>query len=145
MSDDNLTLSPVLTGWKEIAKYLHMGIRTVQRHEREQKLPVRRLSENSRGPVIATKLELDLWVTSFPKRRDANDLRRPQPERDGLETHILQAKKLRVETLGLRDQLLGSIARLQKTIHISQSRMKGAVTAKTTSHDVAETSVASTL
>jgi len=130
MPDDNSTLSPVLTGWKEIAKYLHMGIRTVQRYELEQKLPVRRLSGNLRGPVIASKLELDLWVTSFPKRRDANDLRHPLPERDALESHILRAKKLCVETLGLRDQLLGSIARLQKAIHVSHSTMKGTVTAE---------------
>lgn len=39
-----------------------MGVRTVQRYERELRLPVHRPAEKSRSSVIAFKAELDRWV-----------------------------------------------------------------------------------
>jgi len=51
-----------LSGWKEIASYLGMGVRTVQRYEREMGLPIHRPTGKSRGTVIATKAELDRWL-----------------------------------------------------------------------------------
>jgi len=53
-----------LSGWKEIASYLGMGVRTVQRYEREMGLPIHRPTGKSRGAVIATKAELDGWLTA---------------------------------------------------------------------------------
>src|SRR5262252_4646350 len=44
----------VLDGWRAIAQYLGMGIRTVQRYERELGLPVRKPAAESRGSVLAT-------------------------------------------------------------------------------------------
>jgi len=52
----------VLKGWKEIAKYLGAGVRSVQRYERAGTLPIRRPTGQSRGAVFATKSELDTWV-----------------------------------------------------------------------------------
>lgn len=58
----------ILSGWKEIAKYLGKGVRTVQRYERELGLPVRRPTGKPCGSVIATAAELDAWVGASPIR-----------------------------------------------------------------------------
>jgi len=42
-----------LNSWKEIATYLSRGVRTVQRWERELKLPVHRIGKGKRSPVYA--------------------------------------------------------------------------------------------
>jgi hypothetical protein len=52
----------ILNGWKEIAGYLGTSIRSVQRYEHLGKLPIHRPTDRSRGPVFATKPELDAWV-----------------------------------------------------------------------------------
>ena len=54
----------MLSGWKNIANYMGMGVRTVQRYERDLGLPVRRVSGHPLGAVIATKSDLDSWVRS---------------------------------------------------------------------------------
>jgi hypothetical protein len=50
-----------LDSWKELATYLRRGARTVQRWEREEDLPVRRLQHEKLGSVYAYKQELDDW------------------------------------------------------------------------------------
>jgi len=50
-----------LDSWKEIATYLNRGTRTVQRWEREEGLPVRRLKHAKLGSVYAFRSELDGW------------------------------------------------------------------------------------
>jgi hypothetical protein len=65
----------ILSGWKEIASYLGMGVRTIQRYEREAGLPVHRRAGEDRGSVVATKTELGSWVCgaslqmTIPNRR----------------------------------------------------------------------------
>lgn len=51
----------ILSGWKEIAQYLHCGVRTVQRWESEG-LRVHRPTPSKGGHVIAHSEELDRWV-----------------------------------------------------------------------------------
>lgn len=51
----------ILTGWKEIAKYLGYGVRSVQRWEHEG-LPVQRIRRSSRSPVVADSSQLDAWI-----------------------------------------------------------------------------------
>jgi Tol biopolymer transport system component len=53
-----------LDSWKEIAAYLSRGIRTVQRWEREEGLPVHRLLHDKRGTIYARKDELAAWWES---------------------------------------------------------------------------------
>ena len=53
-----------LDSWKEIAAYLGRGIRTVQRWEREEGLPVHRLAHADRGSVFADPTELTEWWKS---------------------------------------------------------------------------------
>src|SRR4051812_12523698 len=50
-----------LDSWKEIAAYLGRGIRTVQRWEREEGLPVHRLAHEKRGSIYARRGELAAW------------------------------------------------------------------------------------
>ena len=53
-----------LDSWKEIAAYLGRGIRTVQRWEREEALPVHRLVHDKRGSIYARREELAAWWES---------------------------------------------------------------------------------
>src|SRR5262245_13508880 len=53
-----------LDSWKEIAAYLGRGVRTVQRWEREEGLPVHRLAHAERGSVFADPVELTDWWKS---------------------------------------------------------------------------------
>jgi len=50
-----------LQSWKELAAYLKRGARTVQRWEREEGLPVRRLPHGRLGSIYGYKSELDAW------------------------------------------------------------------------------------
>jgi Tol biopolymer transport system component len=60
----NPSLERRLDSWKEIAAYLGRGVRTVQRWEREEGLPVHRLGHDKRGSVYATREELAAWWES---------------------------------------------------------------------------------
>lgn len=50
-----------LTSWKEIAQYFGREVRTVQRWEKEEGLPVRRHMHQRQGRVYAHVEELDAW------------------------------------------------------------------------------------
>ncbi|MGE5361447.1 MAG: tetratricopeptide repeat protein [Bacteroidales bacterium] len=60
-----------LIGWKAIAAYLGRDIRTVQRWELAEKLPVHRLEHQRQASAYAFRSELDLW-----RRRHSID---PEP------------------------------------------------------------------
>jgi hypothetical protein len=53
-----------LESWKEIARYLRRDVRTVQRWEESDGMPVRRLRRAHRAIPYAYKTELDTWWTS---------------------------------------------------------------------------------
>lgn len=53
-----------LESWKEIAVYLKRDIRTVQRWEKDEALPVRRHVHKKQGSIYAFKNELDHWCES---------------------------------------------------------------------------------
>src|SRR4030095_2910257 len=53
-----------LDSWKGIAAYLGRGVRTVQRWEREEGLPVHRLAHDKGGNVYARREELAAWWES---------------------------------------------------------------------------------
>ena len=71
--------SDVLNSWKEIARYLGRGVRTVQRYERELGLPVRRPRGRARSAVIAFTAELDEWLRVTPKHVLWSAPREPLP------------------------------------------------------------------
>src|SRR6185437_7739273 len=53
-----------LDSWKEIAAYLGRQVRTVQRWEKEEGLPVHRHAHRRQGSVFALRAELDAWRES---------------------------------------------------------------------------------
>jgi len=56
-----------LNSWKEIANYMGMGVRTVQRYEVLYGLPVRRVNgkrSGNRSMVICTRSEVDAWFAA---------------------------------------------------------------------------------
>ncbi len=60
-----------LDSWKEIAAHLGRGIRTVQRWERDEGLPVHRLVHDKRGSIYARKEELAAWWESRRRTLDS--------------------------------------------------------------------------
>jgi len=64
-----------LDSWKEIASHLGRGIRTVQRWERDEGLPVHRLDHIKRGTVYADCAELTAWW----ERRSRTPAPKPAP------------------------------------------------------------------
>jgi hypothetical protein len=59
-----------LDGWKSIAGYLKRTIRTVQRWEKLEGLPVHRIGHASSASVFAYPGELDLWWNERKSRID---------------------------------------------------------------------------
>lgn len=57
-----------LESWKEIAAYLGRDVRTVQRWERSEGLPVHRHQHGERGSVFAYRAEIDAWRTARAAR-----------------------------------------------------------------------------
>jgi eukaryotic-like serine/threonine-protein kinase len=53
-----------LDSWKEIAVYLHRDVKTVQRWEKREGMPVHRHLHGRMGSVYAFRFELDAWVES---------------------------------------------------------------------------------
>jgi TolB-like protein len=64
---------PRLESWGEIAAYLRREIRTVQRWERYQGLPVRRLLIGKLGSVYAYRSELDKWFRERQPPADSGE------------------------------------------------------------------------
>jgi TolB-like protein/Tfp pilus assembly protein PilF len=56
-----------LESWKEIATYLKRGVRTIQRWEKEEELPIHRHVHDKLGTVYASRSELDAWWVRRPQ------------------------------------------------------------------------------
>ena len=67
-----------LESWKEIAAYLKRDVRTVQRWEKSEELPVYRHVHNSLATVYAYKPEIDAW---WNNRRPKLEKTRPSGRR----------------------------------------------------------------
>jgi excisionase family DNA binding protein len=65
MANTSISTYPAVLGsWKEVAAYLGKGVRTVQRWEKDDGLPVRRISGTSK--IVAYREDLDRWLRSQP-------------------------------------------------------------------------------
>jgi hypothetical protein len=108
----------ILNGWKEIADCLKLTPRSAQRWERLG-LPVRRVSDSVRSPIIADSDEIENWVRTKTARLDSLNtntaaFRATQRETRRLvkelqETRQELAKQLHSITnqLGLRSSVFG--------------------------------------
>ncbi len=63
-----------LHGWKDIAAFLHVSVRTAQRWERESGLPVRRIQARRGHSAFAAEADLRAWLEAAPPRE-----RSPRP------------------------------------------------------------------
>lgn len=127
MGMNALRRTDVLTGWKEISSYLRLGIRTVQRYEKFG-LPVRRLPGRSRGSVIATKAELDRWITAWPiSDAFGTSVLRPQtsPTWADFKAGIAEMRRLRAEMTRLRTEAVISLEALHSKLLFMQGLSDG--------------------
>lgn len=63
----------LLDSWKEIAAFFRRGVRTVQRWEQEESLPVHRHHHVKRGSVFALRSELTFWQQTRNQRMRQSD------------------------------------------------------------------------
>ena len=108
------------SGWKDIATYLGKGVRTVQRYEIELGLPVRRPAGKPRGSVVATRSELDAWVTASPIR-EAFHLTRMTPggltsAAHEIKNTVQEMRTLRHQMMDLRSEFRHSLQTLKESI-----------------------------
>jgi hypothetical protein len=116
-----------LTSWKEIAQYMHAGVRTVQRYERHMGLPVRRPTGKSRGAVMATRAEIDAWIAARPIQTTF-ELTRTSAETTqnyaaGVERNLRAMVKLRGQMLELREEVHSAMELLIKKVWSLHSSM----------------------
>src|ERR1051325_5523202 len=76
-----------LDSWKEIAAHLRREVRTVQRWEKSERLPVHRHLHQKLGSVYAYRSELDRWW----KERRAELERTAEPSRPATPRRIMLA------------------------------------------------------
>lgn len=123
MPTNRKELPKFLAGWKEIATYLGKGVRTVQRYEREMGLPVRRPAGKSRAAVVATKVELDAWVSASPFR-DTFSLPRFPADQAPLAADITRGthemRRLTRQMSELRSEVTRTVSLLKETMRIVQ-------------------------
>jgi hypothetical protein len=94
----------ILNGWKEIADCLHRTPRSARRWERLG-LPVMRLSNSRRSPVVAFSDEIERWV-----RRNELD------NHDSLQANTASYRATRFETQKLLQQLRETRLQLRMSI-----------------------------
>jgi hypothetical protein len=119
----------ILSGWKEIAGYLHCSVRTIQRWE-AQGLPVHRPMPGARSHVIAHSDELDRWV-------GCSGVQRLYPD---VTVSIRHAKKLQGENQVRLLELQGNVVRLQYLVSELQARRRSPSAQATPASAIAELS-----
>jgi hypothetical protein len=108
--------SAVLSSWKDIARYMGKGVRTVQRWEHHLGLPVRRPNGAShKSAVLLDRGDLDAWLaTRFSARGTGRDLAAKGTEpsdsaRNSLREGIRTARALRDANHALTQQIAESV------------------------------------
>jgi hypothetical protein len=99
----------LLSGWKEIAEYLHLTVRTSQRWERLG-LPVRRVSDSPCSPVVAIPDEIELWARTRDVRSNAALI----SNKKLLATRMAELRQVRIRTRRKTRKLLRQIDILRK-------------------------------
>src|SRR5229473_7454947 len=82
------TDEPRLESWGEIAAYLRREIRTVQRWEKYQGLPVRRLQIGKLGSVYAYRSELDKWYRERQPQAENGEEDADKPGNGEIAAHV---------------------------------------------------------
>lgn len=112
--------STVLSSWKDIARYLGKGVRTVQRWERHLGLPVRRpIGASQKSAVVLYRGDVDAWLaTRFSARtllKDGDEGNQcSRSARSTLKEGIRKARELRTANQKLTEQIIASIRLLNE-------------------------------
>ena len=122
-SEMDLDDPSVLTCWKDIARYLGKGVRTVQRWEREFGLPVRRPNGvHHKSAVVAQVRDLEMWLDSRWSERSVENKDGKVIVQAELSELIKRSRNLRAahmmimeETSVALDSLIQSFNELEQT------------------------------
>jgi predicted DNA-binding transcriptional regulator AlpA len=112
--------STVLSSWKDIARYLGKGVRTVQRWERHLGLPVRRpIGASQKSAVVLYRGDVDAWLaTRFsartPLKGGEEGNQSSRSARSTLKEGIRTARELRITNQKLTEQIIASIRLLSE-------------------------------
>jgi hypothetical protein len=114
----------LLTCWKDIARYMGKGVRTVQRWEQTLDLPVRRPRGNAyKSAVMARPEDLDVWLASRWSRRGqenpSNGSIKQQVNPD-LGASIQTARQLRAANCELVREMSSALETLVRNCHEMQ-------------------------
>jgi len=115
----------ILDSWKEIAVFLHRGVRTVQRWERMEGLPVRRHDHLKRGSVYALRSEVALWVRTRQFGRRSPVHTPAAIQRHDLREYIAKQRLLMNQ---LREELelqMGNVMSSWKQLQLSAAQTNG--------------------
>jgi TolB-like protein/tetratricopeptide (TPR) repeat protein len=105
-----------LDSWKEIAAYLRRDVRTVQRWEKKEGLPVHRHQHDKLGSIYASRTELTEW---FNSRQQASPAGAPPKARDKIKLAVLPFQNLSGSAKddyfsdGLSEEMITQITRMQ--------------------------------
>ncbi len=123
--------STVLSSWKDIARYLGKGVRTVQRWERHLGLPVRRpIGASQKSAVLLYRGDVDAWLaTRFSARglekSEAQADKSSRAARSTLREGIRTARELRTANHKLTEQITDSIRLLtERCDRLSTQRLQ---------------------
>lgn len=113
----------VLTSWKDIARYMGKGVRTVQRWEMDFGLPVRRPQGSNKKAVLARPRDLDAWValrcTSRAQQQGAHAENGSVPQYGKLamlNAQIETSRKLRENNAELMTQVRQQLNELRRQV-----------------------------
>jgi hypothetical protein len=119
MNAASVANAAVLTSWKDIARYMGKGVRTVQRWEQDFGLPVRRPHGSNKKAILARPSDLDVWVAmrcSMSERHQEKGGSSVLATRTSLSAGMETARMLRNSQKELRIELRAAIAALQKQL-----------------------------
>jgi hypothetical protein len=112
----------ILNSWKEIAQYLGRGVRTVQRWERDLRLPVHRIGKGKRSPVYSTIAELKFWISTVEVVREPRPRMVEFPPRSAI-SPIEESRRLLAAAHALAQSLAKATARQQEQAEILHTRI----------------------
>lgn len=106
----------ILSGWKDVAKYLGCGVRTAQRWEIKG-MPVLRPTHGKRSHVLVDSSQLDSWLHEGASHREGpaerlDTVQRTRKLRDELQ---LLTKELNQTAEALRREITGLKARRRQS------------------------------
>lgn len=118
-----------LNSWKEIAAYLDVSVRTVQRWEAEEDLPVERHRHARRSSVYADASVLDRWWRSRPagavgsrRARSRDPVRTPVPSVAVLPfANLDRDEKTEILADGLTEDLITTLSRIRQLKVVARS------------------------